>query len=246
MTKNVLILTTGLSGSSLLTGLISKAGYWTVESTIYKNNSTGRYETYENSKLVELNNQLLEEAKVSFDSNFWYEDSSRAEIARAGTKIARDNYQAFVETCATHQPWIWKDPKLWITLGFWLQMLDTSSLKCIVLNRNIKRLWLSQTHKRIIYDYRYLKESEKHSRDNLTRFLCEQDVDYITMNYESLQHNTTVELNRINNFLSTNLALKDWDEIYQPKEVSMIDNMAKIFKAILIYVTNYRQRIKGY
>src|SRR3974390_1829147 len=55
--KNVIVLTMGLSGSSVLTGLLSKAGYWTGGETFRK-----EYDTYENRGLIGLNSKLLEAA----------------------------------------------------------------------------------------------------------------------------------------------------------------------------------------
>ena len=54
MKQNLIILTGGLSGSSVLAGLINKAGYWLGTKT-----TKVKYDTFENSKLVELNIKLF-------------------------------------------------------------------------------------------------------------------------------------------------------------------------------------------
>jgi hypothetical protein len=63
---NVIVLTTGLSGSSLVTGFIAKNGFWNGSETVVKNNSTGQYDTYENNALVELNDALIQEIGFNF------------------------------------------------------------------------------------------------------------------------------------------------------------------------------------
>ena len=65
---NVIILTTGISGSSVITGLLAKSGLWTGDETIFKDNITGTYETYGNKKLVELNESLFKEAGLRYDA----------------------------------------------------------------------------------------------------------------------------------------------------------------------------------
>ena len=52
----VIILTSGLSGSSVVSNLISRGGYWTGDSTHQKRD----YNTYENEALIELNQKLFE------------------------------------------------------------------------------------------------------------------------------------------------------------------------------------------
>ena len=64
---NVIILTTGISGSSVLTGFLAKSGLWIGDETVYKDNITGKYETYENKKLVDLNDELIDEGGLIFD-----------------------------------------------------------------------------------------------------------------------------------------------------------------------------------
>ena len=64
---NVIILTTGISGSSVITGLLAKSGLWAGDDTVFKDNITGKYETYENQKLVNLNTSLLKEVGLEFE-----------------------------------------------------------------------------------------------------------------------------------------------------------------------------------
>jgi hypothetical protein len=52
--QNVIVLTSGLSGSSVLTSLVAKAGYWTGET--HKKHD---YDTYENTELLDLNLKIL-------------------------------------------------------------------------------------------------------------------------------------------------------------------------------------------
>ena len=53
--RNVIILTSGLTGSSVLTGLISRVGYWNGDQTHKK-----EYDTCENSELISLNLSLFQ------------------------------------------------------------------------------------------------------------------------------------------------------------------------------------------
>src|ERR1700686_3366711 len=58
MKHNVIILTSGLTGSSVLTGLIARAGYWPGDRTHKKK----EFDTYENEELIDLNRRIFEQA----------------------------------------------------------------------------------------------------------------------------------------------------------------------------------------
>ena len=69
MPRNVIILTTGLAGSSVLTGLLAEAGYWTGDDTFKKSD----YNTFENQELVELNRGIFK--AVGYERNYTMEFS---------------------------------------------------------------------------------------------------------------------------------------------------------------------------
>ena len=82
---NVIILTSGVSGSSVLTGLIAKAGYWTGDTTAKK-----EYETYENQELIDLNLRLFKESGFRVEGIPFYdrEQYSATEIRERMVKGA--------------------------------------------------------------------------------------------------------------------------------------------------------------
>jgi hypothetical protein len=242
--RNVFVLTTGLSGSSLVTGLIAQAGFWTGEKTEFKDNSTGRYETYENSRFVELNNRLIELSGRTFDSFSWYDGSLRSTFADLYHEIDLAEFNAFANQCSQHQPWILKDPKLWITLGFWLQVFAEQQACCVIVRRDPRRLWLSQTLKRIIYDYRFLKENEYQALVTLKQFLDERQVERHEMVYENLLAAPGRAIESLNRFLSIRLREADWSEVYQPQTTSST-NIIQWVKAGLIYIKNYSGRMRA-
>ncbi|HXI40008.1 MAG TPA: hypothetical protein VNH83_08520, partial [Bryobacteraceae bacterium] len=117
--RNAIILTSGLTGSSVLTGLISQAGYWTGNSTHKKED----YDTYENQELIDLNLRLFDEAgyKGNYLTEFSPEVLSR--IAALYGRIDSRPYELFINRCNENQPWVWKDPRLWLTIRFWNNLL---------------------------------------------------------------------------------------------------------------------------
>src|SRR5437867_1497162 len=106
MKDNVVILTTGLSGSSVLTGLIARAGYWPGDSTHKK-----EYDTFENQELVKLNKALIDDAGFKGDYMTQFSPEAIRRVSTIDATAGKDRYRMFINTCDGHRPWIWKDPR---------------------------------------------------------------------------------------------------------------------------------------
>ena len=239
---NVIILTTGISGSSVITGFLAESGFWAGDDTVYKDNLTGKYETYENKKLVDLNDLLVKEAGVEFEGKARYEPNARDRLNDLYTEIDTTPYNKFLEECNSHSPWIWKDPRLFLTIGFWRNCLDLTNTKVIVLHRNSYELWKSLTIKRIIYSYRFLKNTEDKTRQELLNYLELNNFSYISLEYDQFTSDLVSSIKKLNEFIGMNLKKENWDKIF--KSTSKYSRYKRTLLAFLIYVKNYKSRIK--
>lgn len=239
---NVIILTTGISGSSVITGLLAKAGLWAGDETVFKDNITGTYETFENKKLVELDELLIKSAGLEYDEKARYDEGGREKFHKLYNAIDISRYQDFITECNLHSPWIWKDPRLFLTIGFWINLIDKSNTKVIVLHRNVYELWKSQAIKRVIYSYRYLRNSEYKTRHDLLSYLEDNQVSYMSVEYDQFVKKPSEYIDKFNNYLSINLKTENWGQIYRP--TGRFYQYKRTFLALLIYLKNYNSRIK--
>ena len=239
---NVIILTTGISGSSVITGFLAKSGLWTGDDTVFKDNITGKYETYENKKLVDLNDSLIKEAGAEFVGKARYDVNAREKFSSLYAEIDTAKYKKFIELCDTHTPWIWKDPRLFLTIGFWKNAIDLTNTKVVVLHRDSYELWKSQAIKRIIYSYSYLKSSEDKTRHELLDYLKSNNFSFISLEYDQFTRDPSVSINKLNKFIGTDLKKENWDEIYRP--TSRFSSYKRTVLAYLIYIKNYKTRIR--
>jgi hypothetical protein len=239
---NVIVLTTGLSGSSVITGLIASQGFWVGNETCFKDNSTGRYETFENRRLVELNEKLVDASGIRFGPKTWYE--AHGEKAILTTSIERKVFEGFLFDCRQHSPWIWKDPKMWITfLPIWTELLKGDVYRCVLIKRRPLNLWLSQVRKRIIYDYFYLRDAEQRGFREMEQALDYAGVAYIRVEYESLIAQPEREIKRLNLFLGLKISMEDWRKLYKENKETT-GPWLNFLKACLIYLKNYPKRIR--
>jgi hypothetical protein len=240
MGRNAIVLTSGLTGSSVLAGLISRAGYWVGDDTQKKED----YDTYENKELIELNLRLFREA--GYRGNYLVEFSPEA-MARVGSlhgQIDPSAYQQFVKKCADHRPWIWKDPRLWMTIRFWKHFLDSQDCRYILLTRGSVQSWVSATLRRQIRSYRSLKSYEARIQSSVLAFLKETKASYLHVSYEELIRHPARTIDQLNGHLETGLTVADLKSVYhKPLYENPRASYGNYLKAALIYLKNYSERV---
>lgn len=240
MKPNVIILTSGLTGSSVLTGLISRAGYWTGTATHKK----PTYDTYENGGLIALNRKLFN--AIGQSENYLMEFAPEVvdRIAALRGQIDVEPYRAFIEDCNAHRPWIWKDPRLCMTIRFWKDLLPLNDCRFIILTRDHMQCWISEILRGQIKSYRYAKAYEQGIEDSMTAFCHEIGARYLHVRYEKLIVAPEETVENLNRHLGTALTVADLKAIYRnglykmPRR-SAFDHM----KAMCIYAKNYSRRL---
>lgn len=243
MKPNVIVLTSGLTGSSVLTGLIARQNYWTGVGTFKK-----EYDTFENIDLIRLNKQLMAEAKFRGRYEVEFNQDVIDRIADLNPALNGEPYREFLAECGCHEPWIWKDPRLWLTIRYWGNLIDWKRCKVIVLTRNMSRAWVSMTLRRVIQSYGAFKRYESAIERSNLEFVNAYGIDVLRISFDELICKPENSLDRLNRFLGTDLSLADLQTVYQSKlyrapRGSLLDLM----KAVLIYAKNRSDRgdLKG-
>jgi hypothetical protein len=240
MKPNVIILTSGLTGSSVLTGLISQAGYWTGENTHKKKD----YDTFENVELIDLNLRIFKEADYQGDYLTQFSSEALARMNSLAKEVEGSIYRAFVEKCNQHGPWVWKDPRLWMTIHFWKDIFPLEDCKFIVLTRSFRQLWVSTMLRRQIVSYRGSRAYEQHVRDSAIGFLEQNRLSYLPVRYEDLIVHPAETIAKLNGYLETSLTVDHLRKIYRkPLYKVPASSLTDFIKALLIYVKNYSERV---
>lgn len=238
--SNVVILTNGLSGSSVLSGLIARAGYWVGEETVKKPD----YDTFENARLVELNKQLFRE--VSYQGKYEMEFVAAESDYFSYPQVAVDPapYKALIAQCNAHSPWVWKDPRLWLSIHYWRDLLDLDQVKFIHLTRDPMQTWISVTVRRQIQEYGYLKRYLHGIRDSIRSFLKSNSPDYLEFEFEDLLLEPEKTIGRINQYLGTELTVDDLRAVYRGELYKKPKGLRDLMLAVMIYLKNYRERYR--
>ncbi len=237
MQTNVIVMTAGLAGSSVLTGLLARAGYWTGHETHRK-----AYDTFENKRLIELNGRLFDE--VGFDGDYtmrfpgWVVEA----IDQRAAEIDPAPYKEFLADCERHAPWVWKDPRLTFTIRAWARWMDLGRVKFLLISRENLQGWISITLRRQIHAYDAHKFLNERVRQSIEDFLRIRSLDCLPIVYEDLIIEPDETIARINAFLGTSLARADLEATFAGRLERRQHGPLRLAKALAIYLKNYRSR----
>lgn len=238
--KNVIVLTGGIAGSSVLTALLNKAGYWVGEKTKRKHD----YNTWENTELVELNIKLLEEIGFTENWTMRFSPDFITRVYQDAQKIDPAPYRAFVEKCSTNAPWVWKDPRLWLTIRYWKQFLDFKNTCFIVIKRDGLQTWASTILRRQIQTLAYSNRYNDGIHQSILDFLDESNANYIDILYEDLLVTPDNIISEINSLIGSELTVSDLKSVFNGRLYRRQHGFRSLAKATSIFVKNYHVRYR--
>lgn len=236
--KNVIILTGGLAGSSVLTALLSKAGYWVGGDTIKKSD----YNTWENAKLVELNNKILSDANFVDDWVMEFDPGYIDKVASSFGSLDHETYGQFYTECERHRPWIWKDPRLWLTIRYWSRFFDKNDVFFLTIRREGLQAWISTTLRRQIQTYGHARRYNDGINRTISDFLVGGGYDYLDILYEDLLLHPEVIIEKINRGAGVALTVEDFKSVFRGGLYKKQHGLWNFTKACAVYLKNYRSR----
>jgi len=240
MKKNLIVLTSGLSGSSVVTNLLCRAGYWSGDSTCKKSD----YNTHENSRLVELNEQLLQLLGYDQEYSVVVKANKLVQAAELINTIDLTPFKAFVAECDKATPWVWKDPRLWVTMPFWIQLLAEDSFQVVFVDRSISQRWISELFRRNIQTIKYCATYNAEIKELIKQFIEKHQLSCCDVLFDDLIESPENTLLLINKSLGISLALADLEAVYNKPLYKKTRGIKDSFCSILIYIKNYRVRLK--
>ncbi len=238
--KNIIILTSGLVGSSVLTAMMSRAGYWVGDQTMKKHD----YNTWENNELIELNKKILSD--TGFDAN-WTMEYQPDYIDRVMSKAGHLDpapYRAFVDKCNQHSPWIWKDPRLWLTIRYWMNFLDKENVFFLIIKRESLQSWISIILRRQIQTFAYLKKYFEGTNGAIMDSVHSLQLPHLEIPYEDLLTAPETVIQRINDQLGTTLTVDDLRAVFRGRLYKKQHGLFNFLKASAIYLKNYSIRYR--
>jgi hypothetical protein len=237
--NNVIVMTIGWTGSSVLTGLLARGGLSTGQATMKKVD----YDTFENLELTELNKRVIRESGCDIDYAISFSWRAIGKVASAAEHIDTEPYRAFVAGLGAQRPWVWKDPRLWLTIRFWQRLMSFSDVKFVWLTRDDLQLWISANIRRQIIGYRYSKRYNAQVNASIEAFLEMNALPYVKLSFEDLVLRPEAALDGLNAFLGSRLDLADLRAVYHAPLYRSARGVGDLALAAAIHGKNYLERI---
>ena len=232
MKKNIIIITPGQSGSSVLAGVIATQGYWLGEDT-----KKLSFDTHENAGLVDLNIKILEMMgfkgvlKTDMSRDFF------AKMKRIAGSIDSDPFRRFINECDAHSPWIWKDPRLSFTIHLWDQLMDMKKCKFILITRDLVQDFAGSVLKRkSALSLRERKTLSEKYKTSWNLFFENRGLDCFKCTFEDMLLDPEAFLERLNPFLDTTLTVADVKSVYEGELYKKRYGPFSVTKAGLYYI----------
>jgi hypothetical protein len=236
--NNIIILTHGWTGSSVFAGLFGEVGYWLGADTVRK----ADYNTFENADLVSLNNVLLRTLMPTLNHEHRFAAKDVAEIERRARDLDLQPRQDFVDQCAKHSPWLWKDPRLTWTIRVWSRVLELERTSFLVLTREHTQAWISANTRRHVQSLQFTRSYNGGiTRSNL-RFLEEHGLPCLQSSFEDLLLAPERTLDRLNEFFGINLTIAHLRAVCHEPLGRKSRDWKDFVVASLIYFKNIRER----
>lgn len=238
MKKNIVILTHGWTGSSVFSALFGEAGYWLGAETMHKPD----YNTFENAGLVTLNRTIFQALAPAIDHEHRFDYNEILAIEKRSSGFDLQPCRDFVARCASHTPWLWKDPRLTWTLRVWSQVLDLDNTAFLILTRDHTQAWISANTRRHVQSPRFTREYNSGITDSNIRFLNERGLPFVQTSFEDLLLAPEKTLATLNAFFAVDLSLDDLRRVCREPLYQKSRDWKDWMTASLIYVKNYRER----
>ncbi len=238
MKKNVIILTPGLTGSSVFAALFGQAGYWLGNETVQNTD----YDTFENSELVALNRHLLGALAPGFNHKHRFSFKDIVGIERASQTYDLQPCRDFVSRCSRYSPWLWKDPRLTWTIRVWAKVIDLEQTAFLVLTRDDLQRWISANNRRRIQSMWYTREYNNGITSSNIRFLEESRLPFLQAGFENLLLQPEQTLDRLNDFFGLDLSMIALRSCYSGRLYRKSRGFKDVALAALIYAKNYHRR----
>ena len=216
MPKNVIVVGMPRSGTSMTAAIFTRSGYFAAEDESTQLRGKDEYNPggyWEAEPLINANADIFKRAGYSFDNTWLYDQISDDQVESIFNLEQSQEHIDLVKKYNLNKPWMWKDPRLCYTLGYWWPVMDKKSTCVLLLKRDpheiyqsfLRLEWRSSSaeSRRDVYDriVRHIDSAEHAIR----KF----DIPYIEVNYSDYKNDPDTTAKRLSEFFEIEIGSDD-------------------------------------
>jgi hypothetical protein len=152
MPKNAIVVGMPRSGTSLSTRIFVRKGYFVTEdegNDLDPADEFNPFGYWQAQRLVDCNIEIFHAVGYEFKNSWLWDPISDEALARIRSLQPLPGHRAFVAEFNRRKPWVWKDPRLCLTLSYWWQMMTPEDTAVLLLERDADEI--HRSFKRIGY-----------------------------------------------------------------------------------------------
>ena len=212
MPKNIIIVGPPRSGTSLTSGIFARQGYFAGEQ-LRSGDDYNPFGYFEDEALVEANVKLFSEVDFNFHNTWMFAPIADSQIEAISKLPTKECDQQLVGACDGHVPWMWKDPRLCVTLSYWTKLIDWSTTGVVLTQRNPEDVYWSFRRKGWCPSGNARRDQtieriEKHAATALAT-VQQYNVPHISIQYDEYHECPAEVAQRINEFADLELTPAD-------------------------------------
>ena len=139
MAKNALILGAPRSGTSLTSAIFARQGYYVggaARPAISQGDDYNPYGYFEADDLIERNVECFRRVAYSCHNSWLFDEISAESQQLIGRLQPELRDQQLLDDYNCRSPWLWKDPRMCITLPYWAQLLNWHRVGVVFVERS--------------------------------------------------------------------------------------------------------------
>jgi len=212
MRRNVIIVGPPRSGTSLTSDIFARRGYYTGEG-LRVGDDYNPFGYYEAEDLIAANVSLFESVEFPHHNTWKFDPITPAQTDSIGRIPVQAEHRALADHWNRHSPWMWKDPRFAITLGYWAQFIDHNATGVILTTRNPEDVYWSFRRKGWCDSgaddrKRAISIIEQHA-DNARQVVDRLGLPHITIDYNEYHDAPTEVAARISGFTRMIVSVSD-------------------------------------
>ena len=213
---NVLIVGMPRSGTSMTASIFSHNQYFIADDKDNELRSGDEYNPsgyWEAKPLIQSNAEIF--AKAGFKhNNTWLFDAIKPEQASAISQLSPSNkHKQLVDNFNQNSPWMWKDPRLCYTLGYWWPLLNHETTRVLLLKRDENEIY--QSFLRLKWRTATAENKadvHKRIKDHLAaaeQAIKQHNIPYIEINYADYKNKPEETAAELSAFFNINIGPQD-------------------------------------
>ena len=216
MPHNVIVVGTPRSGTSMLTGIFGRLGFFLAGDTDseLRDPDRGNPDGYwEAEGLIERNVEVFSAAGFPCHNTWLFDAISPEQASRIPALSALPGHREFVKQYEGHAPWVWKDPRLCYTLSYWWPLVDPATTRVVLITRNpeatyrsfVRINWREDTEEARTDVFQRIEDHNRVAREAIVSL----DIPYVELAYDRFKQDGDTIARELSDFIGIDLKPAD-------------------------------------